>query len=91
MTNAEEKIPAFIRNEFFYAFARLCMIVVTVVGLPAAGYVGNRIITQNDAIREQVQQQNIALILLTSEVKFRFANVEDHEHRLRKLELGSAR
>lgn len=86
----EHKIPAIIRNEFFYAFARLCMITITLVGVPIAAYVGNRIITQNDAIRDQVQAQNVALILLTSEVKFRFANVEDHEHRLRKLELGYA-
>lgn len=91
MTPAEHKIPGIIRNEFFYAFARLCMVAVMVIGVPVASFFLNRVITTIDEIRAQVQQQNIAIILLTSEVKFRFANVEDHEHRLRKLELGAVR
>lgn len=88
MTPAEHKIPAIIRNEFFYAAARLCMIGVAVVGMPVATFFLSRVVTTADEIRAQVQQQNIALILLTSEVKFRFANVDDHEQRLRRLELA---
>lgn len=91
MTPAENKIPTIIRNEFFYAFARLCMIAATVIGLPIAGFLLTRVVNTADEIRTQVQAQNVALILLTAEVKFRFANVEDHEHRLRKLELGAIR
>lgn len=91
MTSAEHKVPAIIRNEVFYAFARLCIVFLTVIGVPVGGFMLTRVVTAADDIRAQLQTQNTALILLTAEVKFRFANLEDHEHRLRKLELGAIR
>lgn len=91
MSPAENKVPSIIRNEVFYAFARLCMVIATLVGLPVAGFMLTRVVVTADEIRDQLQRQNLALMLLTNEVKFRFANVEDHEQRLRKLELGALR
>jgi cell division protein FtsX len=89
VTNLEQKVPAIIRNEFFYAFARLCMVGATLVGLPVAAWMLNRVVTTADDIRAQVQAQNVALTVLANEVRFRFATVEDHEHRIRRLELGA--
>lgn len=81
MSPAEHKIPGIIRNEFFYAFARLCMI----ASVPLLGFV----LSKADDIASTVAKQNVALQLLTQEVHFRFANVDDHEQRLRRLEIGS--
>ena len=89
MTPNEQKIPAAVRNEFFYLFARLCMVFATVVGLPVATWMLNRVIATGDDIRVQLQAQNVSLQLLTSEVKYRSATTEDHERRLRRLEFGS--
>jgi len=93
MTPAEEKIPGIIRNEFFYAFARVCMVVSTLIGLPVATWMLQRVVSTADDIRAQLQTQSTALMLLNNEVKFHFANVDDHDHdheiRLRRLELGS--
>lgn len=91
MTNTTEKIeskvPTIIRNEAFYAFARLCM----VAALPLISFFGVRLVSAADEMRDQVAKQNIAIILLTSKVEYRFTSIEDHESRLRKLEIGSIR
>lgn len=81
MNSAEDKIPRVVRNEFFYLFARLCMI----AAIPLLGFVLSR---AND-IADTVAKQNVALQLITQEVRFRFTNLDDHEQRLRRLELGS--
>lgn len=81
MTPAEHKIPALIRNEFFYAFARLCMI----AAMPLLGFV----LSKANDIAETVAKQNVALQLMTQEVHIRFTHLDDHEQRLRRLELGS--
>lgn len=80
MTASEDKIPRIVRNEFFYAIARLCMIAT----IPLLGFVLQK---AND-IADTVAKQNVALQLITQEVHFRFANVDDHEQRLRRLELA---
>lgn len=85
-TQAEEKIPVVIRNEFFYAFARVCMIVATLLGLPFATFLMNRVIAKADEISDQVAKQNVTLQIMSSEVKYRFDSVTDHENRLRALE-----
>lgn len=82
MTSLDDKVPRIVRNEAFYAFARVCMI----LSLPLGGYIGNRVISAADEIRDQVAKQNVALQLLSVEVKYRIGSVEDHEQRLRKLE-----
>lgn len=87
----ESKVPAIIRNEFFYAFARLCMIVVATIGVPIAGFILARVVATGDEIHAQLQAQNVSLLLLSSEVKFRFTAIDDHEHRIRRIEMGSAR
>lgn len=91
MTSAENKVPSIIRNEVFYAFARVCMVAASLIGMPVAGFLLSRVVSTADDIREQVQKQNTALLLLSAEVKYRFGSVEDHESRIRKLELGSVR
>lgn len=87
MTSAESKVPGFIRNEVFYACARICMI----ASLPTMAFLGSRMITAADEVRDQVAKQNVALLLLASKVEYRFSSVDDHEQRLRKLEFGSVR
>lgn len=84
--NIESKVPTIVRNEMFYAFARVCMVLTTVVGVPALGFTLNRVVDAADKISDQLQKQNVAIILLSSEVKFRFSSLDDHESRLRKLE-----
>lgn len=84
MTSLDDKVPGFIRNEAFYAFARVCMI----VSLPLGGYFGNRIISGNDEIRAQLARQDLALQLLTNDVKYRTGHLDDVEQRVRKLELA---
>ena len=81
----EDKVPRIIRNEAFYAFARVCM----VLSLPAGAFIGHRVISTADEIRDQVAKQNLALELLRQEVRYRVGNLEDHEQRLRKLEFGT--
>lgn len=77
---SEDKIPRVVKNEFFYLFARLCMI----VSIPLLGFVLQK---AND-IADTVAKQNVALQLMTQEVHYRFAHVDDHEQRLRRLELA---
>lgn len=81
MTPAEHKIPAIIRNEFFYAFARLCM----VAAIPLMGF----LLSKANDIAETVSKQNVALQLLSQEVHYRFTNLDDHEQRIRRIELGA--
>lgn len=78
----EQKIPVAIRNEFFYAFARLCMI----AALPLIGFLGTRLIAKADEISDQVARQGVTIQLLSNDVKFRFDNITDHEQRIRALE-----
>lgn len=82
MASIDDKVPRIVRNEAFYAFARVCM----VTSLPLMAFIGHRIISAADEIRDQVAKQNLALQLLAVEVKYRVGSVEDHEQRLRKLE-----
>lgn len=77
---AEQKIPRIVKNEFFYLFARLCMIAT----VPLLGFV----LSKANDIAETVAKQNVALQLMTQEVHFRFTHLDDHEQRLRRLELG---
>lgn len=79
--NAEEKIPRVVRNEFFYLFARLCMI----AAIPLMGF----LLSKANDIADTVSKQNVALLLITQKVEFRLTNLDDHEQRLRRLELGS--
>lgn len=81
MTRADDKIPHLVKNEFFYLFARLCMI----AAIPLMGFV----LSKANDIAKNVAEQNIALQLMTQEVHYRFAHLDDHEQRLRRLELGS--
>lgn len=78
MGTSEDKIPRIVRNEFFYAFARLCMI----AAVPLLGF----LLAKANDIADTVAKQNVAMQLLTQEVRFRFAHLEDHEQRLRNLE-----
>lgn len=90
MTPAEDKIPRVVRNEWFYLFARGCMIFVTLVAIPIGGTMLSRAVATADEIRSQLTEQNITLRLLSSEVKIRFdvdgKSITDHEIRLRTLE-----
>lgn len=90
MPNADDKVPAIVRNEWFYFIARFCMILGTTVGIPVLGVLGSRVITSADAISIAVNEQSIQLRLLTAEMRLRLENNEknntDHELRLRQLE-----
>lgn len=85
-----DNVPRIVKNESFYLFARLCMIVATIVGAPAAGYMLTRVIAQADTIASQVQEQSISVKVLTATVNDRLSNnlmtLSDHELRLRALE-----
>lgn len=82
----EDKVPSVVRNELFYAFARLCMVVATLVLLPATGYMLTRVIAKADEISDQVAKQGVTIQLLSNDVKYRFDSVHDHEQRIRALE-----
>lgn len=84
--NVDDKVPAIVKNEMFYAFARVCMVLVATIGVPVLGFTLNRVVEAADKISDQLQKQNVAIILLSTEVKFRFSSIDDHESRLRKLE-----
>jgi len=86
MPLSESKIPAVVKNEFFYLFARVCMIIAATVGMPIAGFMLSRVVAKADEISEQVAKQNMSLQLISSEMKFRFDSVNDHEQRIRSLE-----
>lgn len=82
----DDKLPSAVRNEFFYFIARACGILATCIFLPAAGYMLTRVIAKADEISDQVTKQSVTIQLLSSEVKYRFDNLSDHEHRIRALE-----
>lgn len=82
----EDKLPAAVRNEVFYFVARFCMVLCTCVLLPIGGWLLTRVITKADEISDQLARQNVALQLLSNDVKYRFTSIEDHEHRIRFLE-----
>lgn len=86
----QDYVPKVVRNEMFYAFARVCMIVATMVGLPLAGWMMNRIMLQVDDTSKAVVQQNVAVQVLTATVNDKlnsnFTTLTDHELRLRALE-----
>lgn len=90
VTLTDDKIPRAVKNEWFYLFARGCMIFVTFIGLPIGGAMLSRAVATADEIRSQLTEQNITLRLLSSEVKIRFdvdgKSITDHEIRLRTLE-----
>lgn len=85
-----DDVPRILHNERFYAIARISMIVASVVGLPIAGGLLTRIVSQADAITSQVQEQNVALKILSVTVSEKlnsnFTTLTDHELRLRALE-----
>lgn len=90
MTLHDDKVPRVVKNEWFYLLARVATLFLTVVGLPAGGWMLSRAVASADEIRAQLTEQNITLRLLSSEVKIRFdndgKNITDHEIRLRSLE-----
>jgi len=79
-------VPSLARNELFYFIARICMI----AGLPIAGFVGTRLISQADALQNAVAEQNISIKVLSATVNGKLdanlTQLTDHELRLRTLE-----
>ncbi len=79
-------VPTLARNELFYFIARVCMI----AGLPIAGFVGARIITQVDTLQSALTEQNIAIKVMSATVNSKLdtnvSQLTDHELRLRTLE-----
>lgn len=92
MPNADDKVPAIVRNEWFYLIARFCMIAVATVGVPVIGAMLSRAISTADKIDATVQEQTITIRLLATEMKIKLENygkdITDHELRLRMLERG---
>lgn len=90
MPNSDDKVPAIVRNEWFYLIARFCMIAVATVGIPTVGFMLSRAIATADEIRAAVTEQNISIRLLSAEMRLRLENdgknITDHELRLRQLE-----
>lgn len=85
-----DNVPRIVRNETFYAFARISMIVLSVVGAPVGGYLLSRVISQSDAMTLKIEEQNVAVKVLSATVSDRLSNnlatLSDHELRLRSLE-----
>lgn len=83
-------VPKAARGEFFYFLARASMLFATLVALPIAGWMLNRIIAQQDLLAHTVMDQTIALKVMSATVKDKLdANVSslaDHELRIRALE-----
>lgn len=79
-------VPKIVRNEAFYAFARLCMI----LAIPIGGFFMNRLIAKADQISEQVAAQQVDLKILAHRVEFQLKvdgeKIGDHEGRLRQIE-----
>ena len=90
MTNHDDGVPKFFRNELFYFIARASMLFGSLIGLPVAGYMLTRIINASDAIAAQVSEQAVAIKVLTTTTGFRIDNSDkiliDHEARIRLLE-----
>lgn len=86
----EDKIPTVVRNEWFYLFSRICMVLGTTIGIPFCGFMMSRVVTKADEIAAIQQEQTIQLRVISAEVKLRFENdgrnIGDHELRLRALE-----
>lgn len=84
--------PRIIRNEWFYFIARASMLAASAIGLPVAGYMLLRVINTGDAIAASVNSQAGKIDLLTQQMnmQFRFdaSKLDDHESRLRAVELG---
>lgn len=89
-TDPDKLVPKAVRNEIFYFIARFSMIVANLVGLPIAGWLLIRIVTQADNLQATVLEQTVTLRVLNSTVKDKLeANVQqlsDHELRIRALE-----
>lgn len=85
-------VPKIARNELFYFIARLCMILASVIGAPAAGFMLTRIINQADVLQATVLEQTITIKVLSATVKDKLdssvAQLSDHELRIRSLERG---
>lgn len=88
----EDYVPKIARNELFYFVARASTLIATLIGLPIAGFMLSRVITQADALNATVVQQNVDIKVLSSQVNDRLASdlrqLSDHELRLRALERG---
>lgn len=90
MNKPDDLVPSIARNELFYFFARVCMIIATLFGAPIMLWLLGRVVTQNDALAQTVIQQNVDIKLLSSRVDERLTSdlrqLTDHELRLRTLE-----
>lgn len=86
----EDYVPKIARNELFYFVARASTLIATLIGLPVAGWMLSRVITQADALAATVTQQNVEIRVLTATVNSRLdsdtKSITDHELRLRQLE-----
>lgn len=86
----EDYVPKIARNELFYFVARASTLIATGIGLPVAGFMLSRVISQADALTATVTQQNVEIRVLTATVNSRLDNdtksLSDHELRLRQLE-----
>lgn len=86
----EDYVPKIARNELFYFVARASTLIASGIGLPIAGWMLTRVITQADALNASQIQQNIELKVLSSRIEDRLSSdlrqLSDHELRLRAVE-----
>lgn len=86
----DDYVPKLARNELFYFIARASTLVATFIGLPLAGWMLSRAVSQADILNSQVTQQNIEIRVLSATIRDRFDNdlkqLSDHELRIRALE-----
>jgi len=82
----ERKIPVAVRNEFFYLFARLCMIFVTVIGVPFGTWMLSRVIAKADEISAQVSELRNFTGIVSYRLERDSKELSDHEIRIRGLE-----
>lgn len=86
----EDYVPKIARNELFYFVARASTLMATLIGLPIAGWMLSRAITQADLLSLQVSAQTIELRVLTATLKEQrdqdVRQLTDHELRIRALE-----
>jgi hypothetical protein len=89
---AEDYVPKIARNEMFYFIARASTLAATLIGLPLAGFMLSRVVSQADALQLSVTQQNVEIRVLSATLKSQLDNdvkqLTDHELRLRALERG---
>lgn len=87
---ADDIVPKIARTEVFYFFARVCMIMASLLGAPLAIVMLNRVVSQSDAMQATLIQQNVDLRVLSSRVDDRLnadlSKLSDHELRIRSLE-----